>query len=80
MQEAAAVSADSDNNKQLRAALDACDNMEQWTTALYLFPQALIYDYGSLDRIQPRDEVAAVCSAFPKTRACKDQSLGAYDA
>lgn len=78
MQAAAAVPAGDDNNTEIRDSLDSCENMEQWVTALYLYPQAMIYNYLTLDRINPGNEVSTACSMFPDARACANRDLGVY--
>lgn len=80
MQDAAKVPEDQDNNPELLRALNSCETMEEWLTALYMTPGARDYTVNTRDEIDPAWEVDLMCDGGPlsNSRACASPALGVY--
>lgn len=78
LQAAASVPMAETNDDEIAQSLNACQNMEQWITGLYLYPQATVYHYGQLEMIDPESDAGLVCDLNPSTAACSDRGLGLY--
>lgn len=64
----------------LSDAVRSCENLEQFLTALYLYPGAMDLNYAQLEWIDPREYTSTACMFNSAARACQyPNDFGVYD-